>query len=150
MIGTWIGLAGGKDKSAAEHGLFGFNSVLTGLALSLYFEDIQKWAIAIIGAAVSALATAAVMHIMRNWGIPVLTFPYIILTWFLLLASFHLELFELSPTLIPQDITHLKQYPETKINLVDGLVDGIGQVYFMESLWSGIVILIAFFGRAGG
>ncbi|NIK79210.1 urea transporter [Paenibacillus castaneae] len=144
LIGTWIGFVGAKDKTVVVQGIFGYNSVLTGLALSLYLEGSQKWAFAIIGAAVTALVTAAIMHILRNTGLPSLTLPYILHTWLWLLASFHLNFVKLSPALKPQDITSLNpNFEEGTIEWSDGLIDGIGQIYFVEYWASGILILIA-------
>lgn len=146
MIGTFIGYAGLKDKSAAIKGLFGYNSVLTGLALLLFLEGSQRWVYAILGAAVAALVTAAIMHILINFGLPTLTFPYIIFTWSFLFASFHLRAVKLSPTVEPQDITSLNlSQKEESIEWLHGLVGGIGQVYFVEYFMSGLLILLAVF-----
>ncbi|WP_083927277.1 urea transporter [Paenibacillus terrigena] len=145
MIGTWIGLAGGKDRTAADQGLFGYNSALTGLALSLFLTGTTKWAIALAGAAITALVTAAVMHVMRNSELPVLTLPYILLTWFFLLSTFLLGGVTLSPELVPQDLTHWKFSTEGTIDWISGMMNGIGQVYFQDRPWSGILILIAVF-----
>ena len=92
IIGTFIGKIGGADKKSVSQGLFGYNSVLTGIALTVYLNGPYQWIIALIGAAVAAILTAALMHVMRNTEIPILTFPFIILTWFILLVSYRLKI----------------------------------------------------------
>ncbi len=143
IIGTWIGAAGGSDQTMVDKGLYGYNSVLTGLALALFLDGSQEWAIALAGAAIAALSTAAAIYTLRSSGLPILTLPYILLTWFLLLASFHLGAFQLTPELVPQDLAHLKHPIGGTINLVEGLFGGIGQVYFQNRVWAGLLILIA-------
>lgn len=146
VIGTWIGYSGGKNRATAAQGLFGYNSVLAGLAFSLYLDGSAKWAFALAGAAVAALATAAAMHVMRHFGLPVLTFPYIVLTWMWLLAAFHLNAVHLNAKIQPQDIVSLQ--PDLKAGTIEwltGLINGVGQVYFVEGLVSGILILLAIF-----
>lgn len=145
MIGTLIGYAGGADKNAVDQGLFGYNSVLIGLSLSLFLNGKVRWGIAFVGAAFATILTAAMMHFLKKIEIPVLTFPYIVLTWFFLLASYHLQIFKLTPELLPQILSHWSLHIEGDIKLIDGLVHGIGQVYFQSTFWAGIFILIAVF-----
>jgi len=145
LVGTWIGFVSGAEKETVSRGLLGYNAVLTGLALFLFLSGGQRWWIAIVGAVVSVLVTSALMYVMRNTVFPVLTFPYIILTWFLLLASYHLGVFQLSSELVPQDLASAKFHREGTIQFLDGLVDGIGQVYFQQDLLPGVMILIGVF-----
>ncbi|MEC0370837.1 urea transporter [Paenibacillus chibensis] len=141
FISVVIGRLAGGDKTIVNQGLLGYNSVLAGIALALNLEGGMRWVIALAGAAVAALFTAAMMHVMRNAKMPVLTFPYIVLTWFLLLASYRLGAFQLNPGLVPQDLSHWKLHSEGTPNLLHGLVNGIGQVFFQDYFWSGIIIL---------
>ncbi|MFC7393990.1 urea transporter [Scopulibacillus cellulosilyticus] len=145
LIGTLIGHAGGADQKTVKQGLFGYNSVLAGIALSLNLTGGQRWIIALAGAAVAALLTAAMMHVMRSSGIPVLTFPFIAVTWIVLLASYHLGLIKLSPNLVPQTLSHWKLSTIGHIDWKDGLVRGIGQIFLQDKFWSGIIILIGIF-----
>lgn len=142
FIGTWIGRVGGAAQPIVQQGLLGYNSVLSGMALFLFLDGVERWGIALVGAAITALLTASLTYLLRNSGLPVLTFPYIVLTWFFLLASYHLRLFQLSPSLFPQDLTHWKFQPNGNIHLIQGLGEGIGQVYFVDYMWSGLLILI--------
>ncbi|WP_229753321.1 urea transporter [Paenibacillus segetis] len=145
VMATLIGRFGGADKTIINQGLLGYNPVLAGIALFLNLEGGLRWVFALAGAAVATLFTAAMMHLMRNTKIPVLTFPYIILTWFLFLASYQLEMFQLSPSLVPQDLSHWLLHPGGTMDWIHGLVNGIGQVYFQDRLWSGILILFGVF-----
>lgn len=145
FIGALIGRVGGADKNIVNQGLLSYNSVLVGIALPLYLEGGMRWIFAIAGAAVAALFTASMMHVMRNSKVPVLSFPYIVLTWFLLLASYRLGAFHLSPTLLPQHLPQRQLHSSGTTDWIHGLVGGIGQVYFHANVWAGILILIGVF-----
>lgn len=145
LIAALIGILGGTAKNTVHQGLLGYNSVLAGIALSLNLEGGSRWFIALAGAAVAAIFTTAMMHLMENLKIPVLTFPYIVMTWFLLLASYRLGIFRLNPDLVPQDLSHLDVHFDGAINWFQGLISGVGQVYFQDQLWSGLLITIGVF-----
>jgi urea transporter len=145
IIGTLIGKIGGADAESVNRGLFGYNSVLTGMALSLFLSGENRWIIALIGAAIVALFSAAMIHVMKNTGLPILTFPFIILTWFLLLTTYRMVTFKLSPELIPQDLSHWTLNIKGETNWFDGSVKGIGQIFFLDKNLSGILLYIAVF-----
>ncbi|XBO87276.1 urea transporter [Bacillus licheniformis] len=71
--------------------------------------------------------------------------PFVILTWFILLASYKLTGIRLSSALIPQDLTHWKLKIAGEVNLMDGIFHGIGQVFFLNNTVSGILIFLAVF-----
>ena len=145
IIGTLVAKAGGADGQSINQGLLGYNSVLTGMALVLFLSGPYRWIIALAGAAIAAVFSATMNHMMKRIEIPTLTFPYIILTWFILLSTYKLNGIQLSSDLVPQDLTHWKLNIGGEINLLNGILDGIGQVFFLDNLISGIIIFIAVF-----
>jgi urea transporter len=77
------------DKAALRAGLYGFNGFLVGLALATFVAPGPLlWACAILGAAVSVVAMSATVNVTRTWGMPALTFPFVLVTWLLLLATY--------------------------------------------------------------
>lgn len=145
VIGNAIGRFGGADEESINQGLFGYNSVLTGLALALFLTGPYHWIIALIGAAIASIFTTAMMHTFKSSGIPILTFPFIILSWLMLLASYRLKLFQLSPELVPQDLSNLVVDMTGKVDWADGIFSGIGQIFFLDNTLSGVLIFIAAF-----
>jgi urea transporter len=145
IIGTLVGKLGGADEKSINQGLFGYNSVLTGMALALFLSGPYQWIFALIGAAVAAILTATMMHFMKKTEIPILTFPFIILTWFTLLTSYKLEGIKLSSALVPQNLSSWELNTAGEINLLDGIFNGIGQIFFLNHAISGIIISIAVF-----
>lgn len=145
VIGTLIGKIGGAAENTINSGLFGYNSLLAGMALTLFLTGSSKWIIALVGAAITAIFVAAMFHYFKNLDIPILTFPYIILTWFTLLVSYRLKDFHLSETLIPQSLSNWKLNIVGEVNWAEGFLNGMEQVFFLDYMLSGILLFIAVF-----
>ena len=145
IIGTFIGRFGGAEEQSINKGLMGYNSVLTGIALALFLSGPYMWIIALIGSALAAVFTATLMHFMTRTEIPILTFPFIILTWFIMLASYKLKGIRLSSELEPQNLTNLKLNIAGEIDPLHGIFNGMGQIFFVDNILSGIIIYIAVF-----
>ncbi|ULT59512.1 urea transporter [Neobacillus drentensis] len=145
MVGTLVAKIGGADNENINQGLFGYNSVLTGMALSLFLTGNDRWLIAVVGAAIAAIVTAAMMHFMRQTNIPILTFPFIVITWFLLLSTYRLVSFNISSALIPQSLSHWTLDIRGQMNWLTGALDSMGQIFFLDHALSGILLFIAVF-----
>jgi len=145
IIGTLIGKIGGANEKSVNSGLYGYNSVLTGIALTLFLTGSSRWIIALVGAVIAAIFAAMMVHFIKNAALPILTFPFIILTWFMLLVSYRLKVFQLSNTLVPQSLSHWKLDIEGEVNWTEGIFNGIGQIFFLDHTLSGVLLFIAVF-----
>jgi urea transporter len=77
------------DPASVRAGLYGFNGFLVGLALATFVAPGPLlWVYAILGAAVSVVAMSATVNMARTWSMPALTFPFVLVTWLLLLATY--------------------------------------------------------------
>jgi urea transporter len=77
------------DAQALRDGLYGYNAVLVGLALPTFLSPSPMlWVYVLLGGAVSVVATLATANLIRTWHLSALTFPFVIVTWALLLAAF--------------------------------------------------------------
>ena len=77
------------DATAWRSGLFGYNGLLVGLALPTFLVPSPLlWAYVALGAAVSVVATLATANVVRTWSVAALTFPFVLTTWLLLLATY--------------------------------------------------------------
>src|SRR5215510_13873785 len=84
MTSHWLHV----DKAEIAAGLYGFNAVLVGLALMTFLgPGPLRWVYVVLGAAVSVVAMLGTAHAVRPWGVSALTFPFVITTWLLLLAT---------------------------------------------------------------
>ncbi len=77
------------DPASLGAGLYGFNAVLVGLALATFIAPGPLlWAYVLLGGAVSVVAMEATANVCKSWGMPALTFPFVLVTWLLLLATY--------------------------------------------------------------
>ncbi len=77
------------EPASLRAGLYGFNGVLVGLALATFIAPGPLlWAYVVLGAAVSVVAMGATANVVKTWGMPALTFPFVLVTWLLLLATY--------------------------------------------------------------
>ncbi len=77
------------DTAALRAGLYGFNGFLVGLALATFIAPGPLlWTYVALGAAVSVVTMTATANALKALGVPTLTFPFVLVTWLLLLATY--------------------------------------------------------------
>lgn len=143
IIGTSLGLL--LDSEAAQKGMYGFNAVLSGIAVMLFLGGDWRWVIALIAAAFSACIMHILLKISSRWNIPVLTTPFIVTTWVGLLAAYQIKIIHMSQAFVTSSPVQWNIPSEGKPNFVLGLVKGVGEVFIIDSFWAGLFILIALF-----
>lgn len=85
VVAWWMGAA----EPAIRAGAYGFNSVLTAIALADVFLERRKtsFLFALLGAIVTPFVVAACAAAFEPLGMPALTLPFVLTTWIFLLAS---------------------------------------------------------------
>ncbi|WP_192797389.1 urea transporter [Psychrobacillus glaciei] len=144
ITGTLVASFGGADKKVLSSGFFGFNSVLSGLAIYLFLEGPHKWIIALVCAGVTAIVTAALINITKRFDTSVLTFPYIILTWFFIGTSFRLSFIKPGANILPQNLINWERELGGSLDW-HGLIRGIGQIFFLDEMLPAVLFLLAIF-----
>jgi urea transporter len=77
------------DTASLAAGLYGYNGALVGLALATFLAPGPLlWAYVVLGAAVSVVAMLATANAIKPLGVSALTFPFVLTTWLLLLATY--------------------------------------------------------------
>lgn len=79
----------GAAEPAIRSGAFGFNSVLTAIALAgvFFVLDVASALYALIAAISAAVVLAAVSAALQPLGMPALTFPFVLVVWVFVLAG---------------------------------------------------------------
>ncbi|EZH78985.1 urea transporter [Ectopseudomonas composti] len=119
-------------------GLYGYNGILLGLLLSLKLPWTALLPVLIMAsAALSSLLLAPWMRRMRKHGwLPAFTFPFVLLGWLLLALVAQLQL----PLDTPAGTAAA---PELNVlQLLLGVLRGLGQVIFLDSPLAGLCLLI--------
>ncbi len=134
------------DETSLREGMYGFNGVLVGAAVpTLLKVSPEMWFIVIIGAATSTVVMLAVSNVMKTWGAPALTFPFVLTTWFLVLMPYafsDLQIASMGPPKLPHSLTetgfeHLSGAP-----LIAAWLKGPAQVFLINNAVSGVLIVI--------
>lgn len=89
LLGIVVGLGVGAPEPALRLGLYGFNPVLTGIALGGFFF-LLTWRSAlytVFGIVVTTLVFATFSNLLAPWGMPALTFPFVLVTWLFIAAG---------------------------------------------------------------
>lgn len=77
------------DQAALNAGLYGYNGILVGLAVATFLAPSPlMWIYVVLGAAVSVVAMLGTANAVRSLGVSALTFPFVLTTWLLLLATY--------------------------------------------------------------
>ncbi|MEB3103503.1 urea transporter [Ferviditalea candida] len=145
IIGTAVGRCCGAERKVVDQGLFGYNAVLTGIAIALFLDGPGKWIVAPAAAFLSAIFAASMMNWLGRIQLPVFTFPFIVLTWVILLAAYRMDFIALNPVLNPQNVSDIHQSLTDIPDILQGVVHGVGQVFIMDDFIAGLIILSGVF-----
>ena len=149
LVGTAVSTATAMllevDRSLVRAGLFGFNGALVAIAL-LYFlrPDILTWGCVAFAAACSTIVMAALRNLLGTWKIPPLTAPFVFISLCVFLATARfgrLQSTHLLPTAgLPKAVDI--EGVVTASTVVEGLINGIAQVFFQGNVVTGVVFTV--------
>ena len=162
LIGAGMAILLGAPYGLVVFGLFGYNSILTGMAFwSGPFVKSNKatFFISIFGAAVTAVVWMAMAHVMgdmfvlngsqASWAIPGFTSSFIFTTWVLMYATKRFG-HDIWPEPIPPQEEELirgsanplqladPDFKWTPIEFIKATLKGVSQVTFVENWKTGI------------
>ncbi len=147
VIATVTAMLLDVDETSLRQGMFGFNGVLVGAAVPTFLvPSPEMWVVVIIGAAVSTVVMLAVSNVMKTWGAPALTFPFVLTTWFLVLMPYafgDLQIGSMGPPKLPHpaDVSGLDQHLAAA-PLIAAWLKGPAQVFLINNAISGVLIVI--------
>lgn len=136
------------DEQSLRQGLYGFNGVLLGAAVPTFIDvNAYVWAYIVVGAAVSTVVMLAVSRVFNTWGVPALTFPFVLTTWFLVLGAWafgNIEPSSLGPAKLPAAPSgSATQIDVTASLLGETLFRNVAQVFLIENVVTGIIFVVA-------
>jgi urea transporter len=141
LAGFWLRV----DDATLRAGLCGYNGVLVGLALPTFLAPGPLlWIYVLLGGAVSTIVNLGAANALKPFGAPTLTFPFVIVTWILLLATHGFA--GLSGAVPPSaaEVQPLEAAPGVAAGLgafVEGVLLSISQVFLKASGFSAVLLL---------
>lgn len=133
------------EEQPLASGLYGYNGVLVGLALATFLAPgTLLWVYVVLGSAVSVVAMLGTANIVKPWG-SALTFPFVIITWVLLLATYGFA--GLTGTALPSGsvVVPFRPYEASAVQLIDlieGIFQSISQVFLKASGVAAFLLLV--------
>ena len=134
------------DRESLHAGLYGYNGVLVGLALATFLSpSALMWVYVVLGASVSVITMLGTVNALKPWGVSSLTFPFVLTTWLLLLATYGFS--GLTGAALPAGdvVTAFQRYEANPLKLVDliqGVLQSISQVFLKGSGVAGLLLLV--------
>ncbi|WP_145467012.1 urea transporter [Staphylococcus pettenkoferi] len=164
LIGLWIGsievgimtliasivallLAPWTNYSEAEikEGLAGFNPVLTAIALTLFLSnEWYSYVVVLVAIVITLPIGSAFREFFKPFNVPMLTMPYVFISWIILLMSFQFEFINANVNILP-DKVHEIEYSHHPIQMITAFFTGFSEIFLLKSLLAGILILIGIF-----
>jgi urea transporter len=162
LIGAGMAIALGAPYGLVTFGLFGYNSILTGMAFwSGPFVKANKatFFISVFGAAVTAVTWMAFSHLMgdmfildgvaKSWAIPGFTSSFIFTTWAMMYASkrYGHDIWPEPPPIVKEELIggsgnplqeKLENFKWTAKEFIIATLKGVSQVTFVENWKTGI------------
>jgi urea transporter len=145
----------GFSKENIASGSYGFNSMLVGLGLGFYYgPNFPFFALLLVGALATLLATVTVAGILQKYNLPYLSVPFLLSLWAIMLASRNFEALEISERgifklnelyatgsgLLVSMYRGLKQLPIPELLKI--YFNSLGAILFQFNLLAGIIIAI--------
>lgn len=147
------------DRGAIRAGLFGFNGILVGLALSLFLSPtwdplVIVWMI-VLSAVSSVLMGALAAVFGGSWGVPPFTLAFNITTLLFLITGLHVANGRLGIGVEPAMPVSGGAETQTALlpsadavgstdaaAIANAVFRGIGQLFFLNSILAGVLIII--------
>lgn len=145
IVSTGTAMVLGADRLRIREGLFGFNGALAAIAL-LYFLEPGALTVAYVAlaAACTTVVMAALLNVLSTWRIPALTAPFVVVTLSFILAGARfgrLDSTDVLPTAgLPR--TAAVEGVVTFSTIVEGLFNGVAQVFFQNSVATGAFFIV--------
>lgn len=84
IMSSWIGF----DKDKTQHGFYGFNSLLVGLGLGVYFSPgLLLFFIVLLASVLTLFVAVSLEGVIGKYLLPYLSIPFLLSIWLLTIAS---------------------------------------------------------------
>lgn len=146
ICGTLTAYATNAPRENINMGLHGYNGILVGCALPTFFVPTPLlWGYIVVGSIFSTILMRAISGVMRTWKVSAMTGPFVITTWFLMLAAYNFGRIKIDAL------------PHPSISVQPAMADlfmlspsqfwkacftGVSQVFLINNVITGVLFLI--------
>lgn len=144
-VATGTALVGGFDRASWRAGLYGYNALLTGLALGTFLAPgAMLFVFVVIAGAFSVVVSEAVGRFLKVHAVPGLTFGFVLTAWLFLLASHGfagLPAGGLPTAVLPGGAAVIASDPLAPGAFLAGVALSISQVFLKDSIIAALLFL---------
>ncbi|WP_427706182.1 urea transporter [Staphylococcus sp. Mo2-6] len=126
-------------------GLAGFNPVLTAIALTLFL--VPEWysvVIVLVAIIITMPIGSAFREFFKPFGVPMLTMPYVFVSWIVLLMSFQFKFVNADVNILPNTVQEI-EFSGHSIDFISAFLTGFSEIFLLKNMIAGILILIGIF-----
>ncbi|MGW7850496.1 urea transporter [Staphylococcus xylosus] len=145
VIALLLGKRTNYSQEEINTGLAGFNPVLTAIALTLFL--VPEWysiLIAFIAIVITMPIGSAFREFFKPFGVPMLTMPYVFVSWIILLMSFQFKFVNADVNILPDTVQEI-QFSGHSIHFINAFLSGFSEIFLLKSIMAGLLILIGIF-----
>ncbi len=143
VVSTITGFILNLPSEDGYQGLWGFNGILVGCAFPLFMGNtIEMWLSLALCAAFSTWLREGLNNVMRPWKVNSFTFPFVLSTWFFLLAAHIMRGLQTLHHTSHHTTHHATASLDTLWDIIQAWLNGISQVFLIESWVTGALFLI--------
>ena len=146
LAGTLAAHALRAPEEEIDAGLHGYNGILVGCALPTFFAPTPLlWGYVVVGAIFSTVLMLAISGMLRTWKVPAVTGPFVITTWFLMLAACNfgnIQIISLPHPAVSVQPAATDLFALNMEQFWRATFAGISQVFLLDNVITGILFLI--------
>lgn len=145
----------GLDKTQLKQGLFSFNALFLGMGMGTFFDpSLVFFSLLLLSALITLILSVTLGGWLNKYGLPVLSIPFVITFWFVVLPSSQFEnlgltqrniywmndLYALGGNTLLNFFQTLDNLPVHK--MVDIYLRSLSSIFFQNNIITGVVIAI--------
>ncbi|MBV4411723.1 urea transporter [Enterobacteriaceae bacterium YMB-R22] len=134
-----------NERETLRAGLYGYNGCLVGTALPTFLQATPfLWVVVIFSGIISVIVTVGLKKLLRTWDVSVLTAPFVLTTWIILLASYpfgQLHHIGLPAPAMPSNYELADSYPGM-LPIITSALHGASQVFLSSNAPEGLLVML--------
>lgn len=133
------------SEEEIKDGLAGYNSVLTAIGLALFLQSsVIAWIVLILAVILTLPVGAAMRELLKPFGVPMLTFPFVLMTWLTLAMTTQFSKLKVNVDILPQQVKH-PDISHDHISWLSGITTNFSEIFLVTSVIGSILIIIGIF-----
>ncbi len=155
LIATLLASSLGFNKYFLDSGLYGFNALLVGLGVGLFYQpSVELYLLVTISAILSFFLTVVFQGVLGKYGLPFLSVPFLLTIWIVALSGSSLTALNISErgiyvynelyALGGKPFVDFYNFLENSIgsSFVKDYFHSLGAIFFQSHLLAGIIIAL--------